>query len=61
MNLTEILPSTKKGKAEFEWLPESDNKRKVHFEGFIKFVQMVSQTWKIKVKISIKSGYKNIN
>ena len=39
MGLTEMLPTTEKGQAEFKQICDPDNKGKVNFEGFKKVVQ----------------------
>ncbi len=39
MGLTEMLPTTEKGQAEFKQICDPNNKGKVNFEGFQKVVQ----------------------
>ena len=39
MGLTEMLPTTEKGHAEFKQICDPENKGKVNFEGFQKIVQ----------------------
>ena len=39
MGLTEMLPTTEKGQAEFKQICDPNNKGKVNFEGFQKIVQ----------------------